>query len=94
MKRSARDLTLDNHSADLANFRATADSKSSSALKFAKNKQSTTATPRILEEYDRTLCEKSAASKKWILVKARILQPTRFQDLRWGCGSFAAYGKG
>ena len=55
MKRNARDLTLDNHSADLANFRATADSKSSSALKFAKNKQSTTATPRILEEYDRTL---------------------------------------
>ncbi len=59
-----RDLVLGNHSADLANFRATADFKSSSALKFAKNYESSTATPRILEEDDRTLCEKSTPSVK------------------------------
>ena len=44
------DSVLGEHSADLANFRATADHKSSSAPKFAKNYESPTATPRILEE--------------------------------------------
>ncbi|WP_147278786.1 hypothetical protein [Helicobacter canis] len=75
---SKGDSALGNHSADLANFRATADS--CSALKFAKNYESPTAkqatavqgeaaagffrTPRILEEDDRALCEKSTANKK------------------------------
>ena len=81
---SKGDSVLGNHSADLANFRATADS--CSALKFAKNYESPTAkrsffrkqatavqgeaaagffrTSRILEEDDRTLCEKSTANKK------------------------------
>ncbi len=75
---SKGDSVLGNHFADLANFRATADS--CSALKFAKNKQSPTAkqatavqgeaaagffrTPRILEKDDRTLCEKSTPSVK------------------------------
>ncbi len=81
---SKGDSVLGNHSADLANFMATADS--CSALKFAKNYESPTAkrsffrkqatavqgeaaagffrTPRILEEDDRALCEKSTANKK------------------------------
>ena len=60
------DSVLGGHSADLANFEATADHKSSSASKFAKNSKSPTAKqakrckakpqqvslvmPRILEE--------------------------------------------
>ena len=45
-----RDSALGSHSADLANFGATADHKSSSATKFAKNYESNTAIPRIFEE--------------------------------------------
>ena len=43
-------LVLGEHSADLANFEATADHESSSAPKFAKNYESPTAILRILEE--------------------------------------------
>ena len=59
---SKGDSALGNHSADLANFEATADYKSSSASKFAKNYESTTAIPRILGEGNHALCEKSASS--------------------------------
>ena len=44
------DSALGEHSADLANFEATADHESSSAPKFAKNYESPTAILRILEE--------------------------------------------
>ncbi|WP_299326466.1 DNA methyltransferase [uncultured Helicobacter sp.] len=47
------DSALGSHSADLANFGATADHKSSSTPKFAKNHESTTANLRILEEESR-----------------------------------------
>ncbi|MDL0079668.1 glycosyltransferase family 9 protein [Helicobacter zhangjianzhongii] len=56
------DSVLGSHSADLANFEATADHKSSSApkqakrsffRKFAKNHESNTAMPRIFEEESR-----------------------------------------
>ena len=56
------DSVLGSHSADLANFKATADHKSSSApkqakrsffRKFAKNHESNTAMPRIFEEESR-----------------------------------------
>ena len=52
---SGGDSALGNHSADLANFEATADPKSSSAPKFAKNCESTTTNPRILQEASGTL---------------------------------------
>ena len=52
---SGGDSALGNHSADLANFEATADPKSSSAPKFAKNRESTTTNPRILQEASGTL---------------------------------------
>ena len=44
------DSALGNHSADLVDFGATADYKSSSAPKSTKNYESTTAIPRIREE--------------------------------------------
>ncbi len=44
------DSVLGEHSADLVNFEATADHKSSSASKFTKNSKSPTAMPRILKE--------------------------------------------
>ena len=50
---SKMDSALGSHSADLANFGATADHKSSSTPKFAKNHESTTANLRILEEESR-----------------------------------------
>ena len=43
-------LVLGSHSADFGDFRATADLKSSSALKSPKNYESNTANPRILME--------------------------------------------
>ena len=46
-----KDSASGNHSAGLANFGATADHKSCSTPKFAKNYESNTAIPRILEEY-------------------------------------------
>ena len=56
---AGRDSALGKHSADLANFGATADHQSSSAPKFAKNSKSPTAMPRILEEYKQAGREKS-----------------------------------
>lgn len=53
------DSALGKHSADLANFGATADYQSSSAPKFAKNSKSPTAMPRILEEDKQAGREKS-----------------------------------
>ena len=53
------DSALGKHSADLANFGATADHQSSSAPKFAKNSKSPTAMPRILEEDKQAGREKS-----------------------------------
>ena len=50
---SKMDSALGSHSADLANFGATADHKSSSTPKFAKNYESTTANLRILEKESR-----------------------------------------
>ena len=50
---------LGSHSADLAHFEATADHQSSSAPKCAKNYESTTAIPRILEEESQGECETS-----------------------------------
>ena len=55
------DSVLGNHFADLVNFGATADLKSSSAPKFTKNYESTTAIPRILEEEKEAGREKSAS---------------------------------
>ena len=57
-------LVLGEHSADLANFGATADHESSSAPKFAKNYESPTAILRILEEEKQAGREKSAENKK------------------------------
>ncbi|ETD27879.1 hypothetical protein [Helicobacter canis] len=51
------DSASGNHSSDFVDFRATADLKSSSALKSTKSTTSNTANPRILEE------EKQAESK-------------------------------
>ena len=45
-----RDSALGSHSGDFVDFRATADRKSSSALKSTKSPTSNTASPRILEE--------------------------------------------
>ena len=56
---AGRDSALGKHSADLANFGATADHQSSSAPKFAKNSKSPTAMPRILEEDKQAGREKS-----------------------------------
>ncbi|WP_034577760.1 hypothetical protein [Helicobacter canis] len=50
MKCEKRDSALGNHSADLVDFGATADHKSSSVPKSTKNYESNTAIPRILEE--------------------------------------------
>ena len=47
---SCKDSASGNHSGDFVDFRATADRKSSSALKFTKSPTSNTANPRILEE--------------------------------------------
>ena len=58
------DSALGEHSADLANFEATADHESSSAPKFAKNYESPTAILRILEEEKQAGREKSAENKK------------------------------
>ena len=58
------DSALGEHSADLANFEATADHESSSAPKFAKNYESPTANLRILEEEKQAGREKSAENKK------------------------------
>ena len=58
------DSALGEHSADLANFGATADHESSSAPKFAKNYESPTAILRILEEEKQAGREKSAENKK------------------------------
>ena len=60
--RYAMDSALGRHSADLANFGATADLKSSSAPKFAKSYESPTAIPRILEEGNQAEREKSTHS--------------------------------
>ena len=61
---SDRDSVLGSHSADLAHFGTTADHQSSSAPKCAKNYESTTANPRILEEEKQGRCEKSAQTQK------------------------------
>ena len=58
------DSVLGNHFADLVNFGATADLKSSSAPKFTKNYESTTAIPRILEKENQGECEKSTENQK------------------------------
>ena len=50
---------LGSHSADLAHFGTTADHQSCSAPKCAKNYESTTAIPRILEEESQAECETS-----------------------------------
>ena len=59
LAREQWDSALGKHSADLANFGATADHQSSSAPKFAKNSKSPTATPKILEEDKQAGREKS-----------------------------------
>ena len=46
----AKDSVLGSHSPDWAYFRAITTDKVAPTLKYAQNKQSTTATPRILEE--------------------------------------------
>lgn len=46
----AKDSVLGSHSPDWAYFRAVTTDKVAPTLKYAQNKQSTTATPRILEE--------------------------------------------
>lgn len=51
---SKKDSALGSHSADLAHFEATADPKSSSAPKCAKNYESTTTNPRIRDEEKQT----------------------------------------
>ena len=61
---SDRDSVLGSHSADLAHFGTTADHQSSSAPKCAKNYESTTANPRILEEEKQGRCEKSTETQK------------------------------
>ncbi|WP_304209002.1 glycosyltransferase family 8 protein, partial [Helicobacter canis] len=54
------DSALGSHSADFGDFRATADHKSSSALKSPKNYESNTAIPRILEEDKQNALESSS----------------------------------
>ena len=55
-----KDSALGSHSADLVDFGATADHKSSSALKSPKNYESNTAIPRILEEDKQNALESSS----------------------------------
>ena len=59
-----RDSALGRHSADFGDLEATADHQFSSAPKSPKNHESSTAIPRILEEYNQGRCKKPAASKK------------------------------
>ena len=68
----AGDSVLGNHSRDFMDFKATADPKSSSALKSIKSPTSNTAIPRILEEEKHALCEKLAAIDK----QAQALEST------------------
>ena len=60
------DCALSSHFADLANFGTTADS--CSAPKFAKNYESPTAIPRILEEESRASCSSSRALREQSVV--------------------------
>ena len=57
----AKDSVLGSHSPDWAYFRAITTDKVAPTLKYAQNKQSTTATPRILEE-KQAECEKVDSS--------------------------------
>ena len=58
------DSALGRHSADFGDLEATADHQSSSAPKSPKSYESSTATPRILEEDERASCEKTTDIQK------------------------------
>lgn len=73
------DSALGKHSADLANFGATADHQSSSAPKFAKNSKSPTV-PRILEEDKQAGREKSCREQLQLestFATATLHEPTK-----------------
>ena len=76
-----QDSALGSHSADLAHFEATADHKSSSAPKCAKNYESTTAIPRILEEDKQAWCKNADTLESTFAKSPKVDSSNEAQNL-------------